>query len=93
MTQQSWENLFRNAMNALRKSGIVPIDTGNMAYNSIKGIWISENTFKIYIDEDVAPYAKHTIEYRVNNPNNGWLERAVKYLAQYIEKELRRMFE
>ena len=90
MERQDWENLFTNAMSALRRSGIVPIDTGNLAFNSIKGIWIGQNRFKIYIDENVAPYAKYTIEpwEEGQNPNQGWFERAVVFVAEYIENEL-----
>lgn len=90
MEEQDWENLFTNAMDALRRSGIVPIDTGRLADNAIRGIWIGQNTYKIYIDEKVAPYAKYTIEpwEKGRNPNQGWFERAVVFVAEYIAKEL-----
>lgn len=90
MEEQDWENLFTNAMDALRRSGIVPIDTGRLANNAIRGIWIGQNTYKIYIDEKVAPYAKYTIEpwEKGRNPNQGWFERAVVFVAEYIAKEL-----
>lgn len=90
MDKQDWENLFKEAINALRTSGIIPIDTGNLAYNSIKAIWVSEKTFRIYIDESVAPYAKYTIEpwSKGENPNQGWLDRAVLYIANYISRRI-----
>lgn len=89
MTKKDLENVFIDAMMALRKSGIVPIDTGNLAYSAIKGMWVG-NTFKIYIDTNVAPYAPYTIERwnKGQNPNEGWLEKAWKFVANYIAKRL-----
>lgn len=89
MNRSDLENVFIDALNALRRSGIVPIDTGNLAYNAIKGMWIG-NQFKIYIDSSVAPYAVYTIEKWKSgkNPNENWLERAWKFVANYISKRL-----
>lgn len=86
MTRQRIERVFVDAMNALRKSGIVPIDTGNLAYNAIKGYWKSDKTYTIYIDEGVAPYASLTIEKWDNrkNPNKGWFMKAYKFVANYV---------
>lgn len=89
MNKSDLENVFIDAMMALRKSGIVPIDTGNLAYIAIKGMWVG-NTFKIYIDTYIAPYAVYTIEKwnKGKNPNEGWLEKAFRFVANYIAVRL-----
>lgn len=88
MTRNEWELLFIEATNALRQQLFVPYDTGNLKYNAIKGIWINENQYRIYIDEAVAPYVFFTNEPWVNrkgkNPNEGWVEKMVDYVATYI---------
>lgn len=90
MNKRKFEIVFINAVNSLRKSGIVPIDTGNLAYNAIRGLWVSDKHFKVYIDETVADYAKYTIEPWGNgqNPNENWFERAFKFLANDIARQL-----
>lgn len=90
MSKGDFENVFLDATMALRKSGIVPIDTGNLAYNAIKGIWISDKQYRIYIDSNVAPYAPYTQEKWKSgkNPNEGWLDRAFQFVANYIAKRL-----
>lgn len=90
MNKSDLESVFIDAMMALRKSGIVPIDTGNLAYNAIKGIWISDSQYKIYIDSSVAPYAVYTVEKwkTGKNPNEGWLEKAFRFVANYIAVRL-----
>ena len=89
MNRNDLENVFINAMMALRRSGIVPIDTGNLAYTAFKGMWAG-NTYKIYIDSSVAPYAPYTVEKwkKGRNPNEGWLEKAHRFVADYIAKRL-----
>ena len=88
MTRNEWELLFIEATNALRQQLFVPYDTGNLKLNAIKGIWINENQYRIYIDEAVAPYVFFTNEPWVNrkgkNPNEGWVEKMVDYVATYI---------
>lgn len=88
MTRNDWELLFIEATNSLREQVFVPYDTGNLKYNAIKGIWISENQYRIYIDESVAPYVFFTNEPWINrkgkNPNENWIEKAVDYIATYI---------
>ena len=92
MTKSEWSVLFIEAINSLRQQTFVPYDTGNLKFNAIKGIWISENQYRIYVDESVAPYVFFTQEQWVNrkgqNPNQGWVEKAVDYLAGYIAKRL-----
>lgn len=91
MTKSEWSKLFKQAMKALREQVFVPYDTGNLKYNAIKGRWIDETTYRIYVDESVAPYMKFTNEvwtYR-KNPNEKWFEKAVKFVAEYIAKHTR----
>ena len=90
MTKNEWELLFRDAMQSLRMQVFVPYDTGNLKLNAIKGMWVDEQTFRIYIDETVAPYVFFTQEpwQRGRNPNQGWIEKAVDYLAHYISERL-----
>ena len=90
MNKSDLENVFIDAMMALRKSGIVPVDTGNLAYNAIKGMWVNDKTFRIYIDTSVAPYADFTIMVwsKGKNPNEGWFYKAMKFLADYIARRL-----
>lgn len=92
MTKNEWESLFRDAMQSLRDKTFVPYDTGNLKFNAIKGMWVSAQTFRIYIDEEVAPYVFYTQEPWINrpgiNPNQGWVEKAVDYIANYIAHRL-----
>lgn len=88
MTRNEWELLFIDAINSLRQQTFVPYDTGNLKFNAIKGMWISENQYRIYVDESVAPYVFFTNEPWINrpsnNPNQGWIDKAFNYLANYI---------
>lgn len=90
MSKNEWELLFIEAINALREQTFVPYDTGNLKFNSIKGIWINDSTFRIYIDESVAPYMKFTQEpwSRGKNPNEGWFDKAVRFIANYLTQRL-----
>lgn len=92
MTRNEWENLFVEAINALRKQVFVPYRTGNLKYNAIKGMWIGEKIFRIYIDEKVAPYVYFTNEIWKNksgkNPHQGWVELMVDFIAKYISHKL-----
>jgi hypothetical protein len=88
MTKNEWTKLFKKAINSLREQTFVPYDTGNLKFNAIKGIWVNETTYRIYIDESVAPYMKFTNEVWQygKNPNEKWFDKAVKYVANYIAK-------
>lgn len=90
MTQGEFEAVFIEAINSLRQQAFVPYDTGNLKFNAIKGIWINPNLYRIYIDEEVAPYVYFTQEKweKGKNPNEGWVEKAVNYIAQYIAQRL-----
>jgi len=88
MTKNEWELLFTEAINSLRQQVFVPYDTGNLKFNAIKGIWVGEKQYRIYIDEAVAPYVFFTNEpwtnRKGNNPHEGWAEDMVNYIANYI---------
>lgn len=88
MTKNEWELLFIEAINSLRQQTFVPYDTGNLKFNAIKGMWVGENQYRIYIDESVAPYVFFTNEPWVSrasgNPNEGWIDKAFYYIANYI---------
>lgn len=90
MEKAEFERIFIEAINALRQQTFVPYDTGNLKFNSIKGIWISETTYRIYIDENIAPYMKFTQEVwgKGKNPNEGWFDKAVEFIAQYIKQKV-----
>ena len=90
MTKSEWTKLFRKAMQELRKQAFVPYDTGNLKFNAIKGVWINETTFRIYIDEKVAPYMKFTNEtwQYGKNPNEKWWENMVERFTEDLAEEL-----
>ena len=56
-----FEQLIREAMRLARFQ--VPIDTGNLRLDSIKLRRTGDLTWEIYIDEQVAPYAKYVNEH------------------------------
>lgn len=94
MEKAEFERIFIETINALRQQTFVPYDTGNLKFNAIKGIWISETTYRIYIDESVAPYMKFTQEAwgKGKNPNEGWFDKAVEFIALYIKQKLQEAF-
>ena len=69
-----------------------PIDTGNLRYNAVRGEWRDENTFVIYVDENIAPYMLFTNEPWINrkgkNPNENWWQDTARDIAQIIADEL-----
>jgi hypothetical protein len=60
MTKAEFNSVFLEAINRLRQ--LAPKRTGHLANNAIKGVWVNETHFKIYIDrniiENVAPVLK-----------------------------------
>lgn len=97
MKRQEWERLFRDAISELRKQPFVPYDTGNLKFNAIKGEWISNTTFRIWVDEGVASYMKYTNESWNNfqtplqgkqNPHQNWWSVACNFVARYIASKL-----
>lgn len=90
MTKAEFEMLFVEAMNSLRQQAFTPKDTGNLAYNAIKGTWSGNKTFRIYVDEAVAPYMIFTNEKwgKGTNPNLNWFKKAVEYITKFISNRL-----
>lgn len=94
MTKTQFISVCLEAVTILRMRS--PIDTGNLRYNAIKYEWIDENTFKIYIDEKIAPYVFYTNEPWLSpkwkgkkNPNEYWIEKAVDFIANYVALRLK----
>lgn len=91
MTQQEFENVFVEAMNMARKQTWFPYDTGNMALASFKGQWFGKNKFRIYFDENIAPYVYYTNERwnKGRNPHENWIEnKLIPFLTYFIAKRL-----
>lgn len=70
---------------------LIPIDTGNLRYNSFKIEHKSKNTWVVYIDEKVAPYAPYVNEKWISpkwngkqNPNEGFWKEVFIMLADMI---------
>lgn len=89
------DNAINKAVEKLRD--LAPKDTRNLADNAIKKEKIGEGKYRIYVDEEVAPYMKYTEENWNNfdpplqgkqNPNEGWFDRAIKYIFSLIASEL-----
>ena len=62
-----------------------PIDTGNLRYNATKSRFRSPKEYKIYIDNNIAPYMTFTNEPWISpkwkgakNPNENWFEIAIE---------------
>ncbi len=77
-----------------------PIDTGNLRWNAIRFTLIDQNTFKISIDENIAPYTVYTNEPWISpkwngakNPNEAWWNnvienKIVNYLATVLNAKV-----
>lgn len=57
MTKAEFNSVFIEAMNKFKQ--LAPKRTGHLSMNAIKGVWVNENHFRIYVDrniiENVAP--------------------------------------
>lgn len=69
----------------------VPVNTGNMRYNATKVENLGGGKWRLYVDEDIAPYMPYTTEPWISpkwngkkNSNEGWFERASHLVANYI---------
>lgn len=67
--------------------------TGNLMTHGVKFDWINPTTFKLFIDEDEAPYMPFTNEPWISprwggkkNPNEGWFDKSALKLAQLAAK-------
>lgn len=93
MTKAKFDAICLEAVEDLRR--FAPIDTGNLRYNAIRYEWIDESTFKIYVDESIAPYMPYTNEewlsprwHGKKNPNEKWFDKACEYIIDKVMQEL-----
>lgn len=86
MTSSEFKRLCTECVKIMRDRS--PYKTGNLRYNAVKFDMPDNNTFRIYIDEKIAPYMPYTNEEWINrsgdNPNEGWFDEAVKEIAEFI---------
>lgn len=98
MTRDDFVAIFNQAVNLFREQA--PKDTGHLAFNAIKGRWVNENHFKIWIDRDVlenqpnikGKVAGYYYAGRLNNDTTyrtyGYVERIARNIAQYIANKI-----
>ena len=98
MTRDDFVAIFNQAVNLFREQA--PKDTGHLAFNAIKGRWVNENHFKIWIDRDVlenqpnikGKVAGYYYAGRLNNDTSyktyGYVERIARNIAQYIANKI-----
>lgn len=98
MTASRFEKLCMELVEEIRN--VAPVDTGNLKNNAIRFEFIDENTFKIYVDESIAPYMPYTNEIwlserwinkktgiKAKNPNEGWWsEKAVGFVVNFMKQ-------
>lgn len=85
MTSNEFYALVKECESILRMRA--PYKTGNLRYNAIKLEMTDNNTARLYVDENIAPYMKYTNEPWKpprTNPNEGWFDRAVQEIAEHI---------
>lgn len=70
-----------------------PVDTGNLAFNSIKAKFSSPTRAVVYVDIKVAPYMPYTNEPWISprrkgkkNPNEKWFERGIEQALNMANK-------
>lgn len=75
---------------------LVPVDTHNMQRNATKVENLGGGKWRLYVDEEIAPYVPYTNEPWISpkwngkkNPNEGWFDRASDLVARYISTLLR----
>lgn len=73
----------------------IPIDTGNLRYNAFKYERVAEDEWRIYIDDEVAPYAIYVNEPWISakwngkqNPNQGFWDEVVKSILEDVSNQL-----
>lgn len=98
MTRDDFVAIFNNAVNLFRQQA--PKDTGHLAFNAVKGRWINNNHFRIWIDRDVlvnqpnieGKVAGYYYAGRLNNDSKyrtyGYVERIARNIAQYIANQI-----
>lgn len=98
MSKEEFNSIFMSAVNRFRE--LVPKDTGHMALNAIKGIWIDDTHYKIIIDKNVlinepninGKIANYYYAGRLNNDPNyrtyGFVEKCAKEIAIFIANKI-----
>lgn len=93
MTKEQFDYICQKAVEYVKE--LCPVDTGNLKYNAIQFYYIDETTFRIEVNEDIAPYMPYTNEpwtasrwNGAKNPNEGWWELATRFVAEMIVDEL-----
>lgn len=85
MTVREIENALRLAFDELVM--VAPRDTGNLFRNALKLERVEEGVWRLYVDQDVAPYMKYTNENwnefapplkGKKNPNESWWNDEIK---------------
>lgn len=91
MTQALFRVICFEIVTELRK--YAPKDTGNLAYNSIRCVFLSEKVCKIYVNQSIAPYMIFTNEIwitkrnrygQIKNPNEHWFNKAIELIMEKI---------
>lgn len=72
-----------------------PFKTGNLRYNAIKLESIGNGEWKIFVDQNIAPYMPYTNEKWISphwngkkNPNQKWWDKSVKETISYISSQI-----
>lgn len=98
MKTENFEKMCVDLIQNLR--AVTPIDKGNLRYDAIRYEFIDANTFKIFVDESIAPYMPYTNEPWISpkwngkkNPNEGWWDNkaypsVVSSIRQFLGKEI-----
>lgn len=97
MTQEKFYQVCMECVSTLKN--LAPYDTGNLSINAIKYEWVDDNTFRVYVDQSIAPYMPYTNEPWVSpkwkgkkNPNEKWWQNAIEFivdtLCEIIDGEL-----
>lgn len=91
---------IQNLMSSLRMGA--PYDTGNLRYNAIQVESLRYGVWRVFVNQDVAPYMPFTNEpwtspkwNGAKNPNEGWWERetarVIIELSNFLSGEARQL--
>lgn len=99
MTRAEFNVVFVEAVNKWRE--LAPKDTHHLSQNAIKGQWINDKHFRIYVDRSVLenePNIKGKVagHYYAQTINNNpkyrtyqWVDKTAMEIARYIARRLR----
>lgn len=89
----SFQGLCNNVFDIVRKNA--PYDTGNLRIDAATMVYEDDNTCRIYIDENIAPYMPFTNEPWVSsywkglqNPNLYWFDNCATVAMMYLARAL-----